>query len=149
MIDGGGEYELQEDERYIIIPVMSGIIDISQLNTPPEKHELATAKFFAERGKDIIFIKASNIPEVHTPDILMDGLEWEIKSPQGKAKRTIETNFRHAVDQSLNIIFDLRRINLPEKQCIAQLEKEFIARHAKKLLVITKSGELLEYPQKS
>ena len=31
-----GEYELQEDERYIIIPVMSGIIDISQLNTPPE-----------------------------------------------------------------------------------------------------------------
>ena len=51
-----GEYELQEDERYIIIPVMSGIIDISQLNTPPEKHELATAKFFAERGKDIIFI---------------------------------------------------------------------------------------------
>ena len=96
---------------------MSGIIDISQLNTPPEKHELATAKFFAERGKDIIFIMASNIPEVHTPDILMDGLEWEIKSPQGKAKRTIETNFRHAVDQSLYIIFDLRRINLPEKQC--------------------------------
>ena len=128
---------------------MSGIIDISQLNTPPEKHELATAKFFAERGKDVTFIKASNIPNAHTPDILMDGIEWEIKCPQGKAKRTIETNFRHAIAQSHHIIFDLRRINLPEKQCIAQLEKEFRIRHAKRLLIITKSEELLEYPSKS
>ena len=91
----------------------------------------------------------SNIPNAHTPDILMDGIEWEIKCPQGKAKRTIETKFRHAIDQSHYIIFDLRRINLPEKQCIAQLEKEFRIRHAKRLLIITKSEELLEYPSKS
>ena len=35
---------------------MSGIIDISQLNTPPEKHELETAKYFSKLGKDVVFI---------------------------------------------------------------------------------------------
>ena len=28
---------------------MSGKVDISKLKTPPEKHELETAKYFAER----------------------------------------------------------------------------------------------------
>ena len=31
--------------------VKTGKIDISQLNTPPEKHEFDTAKFFADMAK--------------------------------------------------------------------------------------------------
>lgn len=79
----------------------------------------------------------------------MDGIEWEIKSPQGKAKRTIEQNFRHAIEQSLYIIFDLRRINVPESKCLSQLEKEFNSRHAKRLLIIKKNGDLVEFPPKN
>ena len=128
--------------------VRIGNIDISQLDAPPEKHEFDTAKFFANRGKDIVFLKPSRIPNVHTPDILMDGVEWEMKAPVGSSKRTIEVNFRKAVKQSKYIIFDLRAINVPEKQCIAQLEKEFNGRHyLKKMYVIRKNGELLEYPK--
>lgn len=124
-----------------------GLIDISQLNTPPEKHEFETAKYFADREKKIVFIKPSAIPGVHTPDILMDGVEWEIKSPEGSSKRTIETNFRNAIKQSHYLIFDLRRIKLNEKNCIAQLEKEFNSRpYLKRMYVIKKSGELLTYP---
>ena len=126
---------------------IKGSIDISQLNTPPEKHEFETAKYFADRGKKIVFIKPSAVPGVHTPDILMDGQEWEIKSPDGSSKRTIETNFRKAIKQSRYIIFDLRRIKLPEKNCIAQLEKEFNSRpYLKKLYIIKKNGELITYP---
>ena len=126
----------------------TGKIDISQLNTPPEKHEFATAKFFADMGKDVVFLKPSDIPKVHTPDILMDGVEWEIKGPQGGSRKTIEDNFRKAVQQSRYIIFDLRRIKLPEKQCISQLEREFYVRpYLKRLYVICKSGKLLKYPQ--
>ena len=123
-----------------------GIVDISQLQVPPEKHELATARYFANMGKDVVFLKPSNIPEVHRPDILMGGVEWEIKCPQGKSKRTIEQNFRQAIKQSHSIIFDLRRINVPEKQCIAQLERHFNTRSdIKRLLVIKVNGELLQY----
>ena len=79
---------------------MSGKIDISNLKVPPEKHELETARFFAQRGHDIEFIPPNNSPNIHTPDIKMDGVEWEIKSPVGKSKRTIEQSFRKAVMQS-------------------------------------------------
>ncbi len=107
-----------------------------------------TAKFFSAMGKDVVFLKPSSIPNTHTPDILMDGVEWEMKCPQGNGKRTIEENFRKAVKQSKYIIFDLRLIKLPEKQCISQLEKEFNARnYLKKLYVIKKDGELLQYPK--
>jgi len=57
---------------------MTGKIDISALNTPPEQAEFETAKFFAKMGKDIAFIRPSSIPNHHRPDILMDGIEWEI-----------------------------------------------------------------------
>lgn len=123
-----------------------GHIDISQLNAPPEKHEFATAKYFADMGKDIVFLKPSDIPNIHTPDILMDGIEWEMKCPSGNSKRTIETNLRNAAKQSHYIIFDLRRIQVPEKQCFAQLDRLFYSRSdIKRLLVIKKNNELFEY----
>ncbi len=123
-----------------------GKIDVSQLNTPPEKHEFETAKFFSLMGKDVTFIKPSNIPGVHTPDIIMDGVEWEIKCPVGSSKRTISDNFKTAVKQSKYIVFDLRRVKLSEKQCVSQLEKEFSVRpYLRRLLIICKSGKLLEY----
>ncbi len=64
-----------------------GTIDISQLNSPPEKTEFETAKYFANLGKNIVFIHPSAIPEQHTPDIIMDGVEWEIKCPIGESKK--------------------------------------------------------------
>ncbi|MBO7453682.1 MAG: hypothetical protein J6U54_25400 [Clostridiales bacterium] len=122
-----------------------GKIDISDLDFPPEKHEFDTAKYFADLGKDVVFIKPSTIKGQHTPDIRMDGFEWEIKSPQGNSKRTIENNFRSAVMQSKYIIFDLRRIKLHDNQCVPKLEKEFrVRRYLKKLLIIKKDGTLLE-----
>lgn len=122
-----------------------GIVDISNLNTPPEKHELMTANYFADLGMDVVFIRASNIPGVYRPDIMMDGTEWEIKSPEGKGKRTIEKIYHKAAMQSKNIIFDLRRCRIPESTCLTQLEREFKDKLTKRLLVIKKNGELVEF----
>ena len=124
-----------------------GMIDISQLNTPPEKHEFETAKFFANMGKDIVFLKPSSIPGVHTPDILMDGIEWEIKCPEGSGKRTIEKNIVKAELQSHNIIIDLRWIRIPEKECISQIRRNFESKtKIKRILVITKGLRLVIFP---
>ena len=123
---------------------MSGSIDTSKLNTPPEQHEMDTALFLAEQGKNIVFLQPSNIRETHTPDIVMDGLEWEIKCPQGKSKHTIENNIKAAVLQSCNIIIDLRRVGIPEDKCMAQIQKQFDVRKSiKRVLVITKGKELI------
>ena len=123
-----------------------GTIDISQLKTPPEKSEFETAKYLAEKGKNIVFIRPSSIPNQHRPDILMDGLEWEIKCPKGKSRRTIENNMRKAIMQSHNIIFDLRHTKLSESKSIAKLEHEFkINTRLKKIYIIKKDWTLLFY----
>ncbi len=99
---------------------MSGKIDTSKLNNPPEEHEINVARFFADLGYNITFLCPSNIKGNFVPDIVMNGIEWEIKCPIGKGKHTIERNINKAVLQSPNIIVDLRRISLPEDQCISQ-----------------------------
>ena len=124
-----------------------GIVDISNLLTPPEKHELATANYFADMGKDVTFILPSNIPDNHRPDFLMNGIEWEVKSPAGKSKRSIAKRFTEALSQSQNIIFDLRRSSLSDDVCINQLERLYEKKHIKRLMVITKTKELKQYPE--
>ena len=120
-----------------------GKIDISQLSNPPEKNEFATAKYFADRGKDIVFIRPSNIKENYRPDFIMDGKEWEVKNPEGKGKHTIDRNICHAAKQSDHIIFDLRHYKGNEDSYISKLKMEFQMRvNIKQLLIIKKGGEL-------
>lgn len=125
---------------------MNGRIDVSALNHPPEPAELETAHFFANLGKDIVFIRPSSIPGQRRPDVLMDGLEWEIKCPRGKSKRTIENNIVTAEKQSANIILDLRYVNFSEKNCLSQIELLYKTKSKiKRILVITKDLNLIEY----
>ena len=127
---------------------MTGKIDISALKAPPSEEELKVAKFFADMGKDITFICPSSIPGQRRPDFIMDGLEWEVKCPEGKSKRTIENNIVNAERQSANIIIDLRRVKLSEKYCLSQIEINCRTRsRVKRIMVITKSLQLIEYPQ--
>ncbi|MBQ9360510.1 MAG: hypothetical protein IJV16_03435 [Lachnospiraceae bacterium] len=120
-----------------------GTVDISELDTPPEKHELSAAKYFADLGKDIIFIRPSDSKGIHRPDFLMDGVEWELKSPTGRSKRTIENNFRDAVKQSRYIIFDLRRVQLTDDIAVKKVKMEFsVRKYLKRLLIIHKDGTL-------
>ena len=121
-----------------------GMIDISELNNPPEKHELLTAKYYSELGKNVKFLRKSNVEGVHTPDIRMDRLDWEIKSPHGKSTECICDNMRDAVKQSCNIIIDLRRMGLPTQKCIDRIRRELgYRRTIKRLQVITKENDLL------
>lgn len=126
-----------------------GVIDISRLNNPPDKAEFEVAKFFARQGKDVVFIPPSAIPNQHRPDILMDGVEWEIKCPVGSSKRTIENNLRKALTQSHNVIFDLRHMKLSEKEGTAKLNKEYQNNpQLRKLYIIRKDGTVIYYNSK-
>ena len=123
----------------------TGKIDISALNVPPERHEYETARYFASRGYDVIFIRPSNVKGLHNPDFKICNKVWETKSPSGESKRTFEDNFRKAIKQSEHIIIDLRRISAKqEKWCIEKLKKENrLSFVVKTLLVITRDGRLL------
>ena len=121
-----------------------GRVDISELNTPPEKHEYDTAKYFAERGYDVVFVKPSNIKGQNSPDFEMGGKIWETKSPTGSSERVFDNNFRKAMKQSEHIIFDLRRMKKQnEVWCLNKINRQKSSCKIKTLLVITGDGRLL------
>ena len=72
-----------------------GKIDISNLDYPPEKHEFETAKYFANMGKDIVFLKPSIIKGEHTPDILFDLRRIKLHDNQCVTKLEKEFKARH------------------------------------------------------
>ena len=122
-------------------------MDTSDLKTPLAAHEEKTGNYFVELGYVVKCICPSNIPENKRPDFKIKGTEWESKAPEGKGKRTIKRNIDDALTQSENIIIDLRRCGLPDPIAINQLEFFFRNKRIKRLMVITKKDELLEYPE--
>ena len=121
-----------------------GKVDISALNVPPEKHEYETAKYFANRGFDVTFIKPHYINGYHNPDFAMAGKIWETKSPQNGKERTFESSLRKAIKQSEHIIIDFRRSKpSEEKLYMSKILKQKGIPSIKTLLVITRDGNLL------
>jgi len=111
----------------------------------PETHELETAWFLNNCGKDVEFLVPVRSKGIHTADILMDGIAWEIKCPKGSGKRTLDRAVKKAIHQSQNIIFDLRYLQLNEEIAIKQLNKDFYSvKIIKRLMIITKSKNLLD-----
>ena len=88
-------------------------------------NENATAVFLTEQGFDIELIPTSNIKGVHTPDIKMDGLKWEMKAPLGGGNQLMENTIQRALKQSQNIIVDLRHTKRHQTKCLRELEKQF------------------------
>lgn len=110
-----------------------------------EQHELDVAKVLNKLGKDVEFILPSRVHFSRTPDIKMDGMFWEIKSPKGSSSRTIENNLRTALKQSKNIIIDLRRIKIDETKAISQIAKQFkYSKLIRKIIIIKQNKEILD-----
>ncbi len=111
-----------------------------------KNHENATVVFLTELGFDIELIPTSNIKGVHTPDIKMSGIEWEIKTPIGEGKYLIPNTIQKAVKQSSNVIVDLRHTKRHQTKCLRELEKEFeTSKSLKRLKVITKAEREIDF----
>ncbi len=96
---------------------------------------------------DITFLLPDRHKGAKTPDIAMNGLLWEIKSPKGKGPRTIENNLRLALLQSPNIILDLRRMDgrIPTHKLVREVERQFeLAKSIKCLIIITRQEEHID-----
>ncbi|MBQ8156684.1 hypothetical protein IJ101_02785 [Candidatus Saccharibacteria bacterium] len=109
-------------------------------------HENATAVFLTEQGFDVDLIPTSNIKGVHTPDIRINGLEWEMKAPTGEGKYLMANTIQRAVKQSHNVIVDLRHTKRHQTKCLRELENEFKKSGSlKRLKIITKSGKTIDF----
>ncbi len=106
-------------------------------------HELRVAEILTLAGHNIEFIEESNL---HTADILLDGVEFEIKSPKSSNANSLEHVLKKALRQSPNIIIDTSRMksfrnDSVRKFLIAQVKSR---KQIKKLIMITKRGQIID-----
>lgn len=121
--------------------------------TPPgvfvDIHEKLVADFLAANmGYDVTFLVPNRRTGAKTPDIEMNGLAWEIKSPKGKSSRTIENNLRLALQQSPNIVLDLRRMDgrVPTHKHLKEIERRFNdAKAIRHVMVITRQEVAIDF----
>ena len=105
-------------------------------------HEIVAATVLSWTGYDVEFLPTG---EIHSADIIYRGKIWEIKSPIGNKRRTIENNLRAALNQSVNVIIDLSRIKMDETKAIREITKQVkLARRLKSAIIITKNQKIIE-----
>lgn len=109
----------------------------------PLSHEMRVALILANHFEtDIIFLR----PEKYkTPDLLIKNEKWEIKSPVGDGKKTIDNNLRAASAQSQNIILDLGRIKMNHNKVLSRIRFYLKTdKKIKRLKIVEKSGKVVD-----
>lgn len=106
-----------------------------------QPHELDTAKRLTSAGHDVEFRMVTNANGVKNPDILLDGEIWEMKSPTGAGKNTIDNNLRLASQQSPRVVLDLGRTPLTDEAAVLEVRRVFALRtRLESVIVIRKDG---------
>ena len=90
-----------------------------------KEHEYRTVKTFLENGYDIELIPTHEIKGLRMPDIMLLGLPWEMKAPQGEGKNLFKNTVQNASHQAQNIIIDLRRCKANEERALKELRQYF------------------------
>ena len=111
----------------------------------PRQHEWRAAMFLADYFRsDIFFVRRTSSK---TPDLLVKktGTRWELKTPTGDGKRTMQNNLREASQEEPNIVIDLSECKLSDEKSIARIRYYMktdrnIINH---LLVITKKLRII------
>jgi hypothetical protein len=122
------------------------VIIPDNLNNQPERHEIEAAHIVAQHyNQTVEFLKPLDDYRRTTPDIVMNGQLWEIKSPVGKSRRNIERQIKRALKQSRNIIIDGRRSSVADSIFESKLHYEVQNSHSiRRLIFISKEKEILE-----
>jgi hypothetical protein len=119
----------------VIIPV--------DLKPSPAQYELSAAALLANHFRaDVEFILRSN---QKTPDFLINGVRWELKSPTGNGKNNIERQLQTGLKQSRNIILDARRSKIHISKIRSELHRKIkLVKSINRLILIEKSKAILE-----
>ena len=122
------------------------IIPVGHPN-PPEPHEEDSAKVLAKHYKCTVeFLVPVDDYMRKTADIIMLGVEWEIKSPTGSSRFAIQRQFQRASKQARHIIIDSRRTKLDYASIEKSIRFEMNKRsYIKKVILIDKFENVVEF----
>ncbi|MDR2524381.1 MAG: hypothetical protein LBC95_02460 [Candidatus Nomurabacteria bacterium] len=120
------------------------IIIKTSVRDRPRDHEMSAAILLAGHFRsDVVFLRSGS---QKTPDLQVGDEKWEIKSPLGNGKKTMENNLRAARKQSKNIVIDLSRCKMNYYKAVSRINfyLKTEAHHIKHLKIITKSRKVID-----
>ena len=126
---------MSKNEYSVIVP--------REVNPKPSAREMSAAYILNDFFKsDVKFVVRS---DNKTPDFLIKGLYWELKSPTGNGKYNLQHALRSAAKQSENIIIDARFSKIHINKIKNELNYQFKrSRNIKRLLLIDKQKNVVE-----
>lgn len=106
-------------------------------------HELRVARVLAKAGHAVEFLPTRN---VKTADVLVDGVEYEIKSPKSGASNSLEHLLKKALKQSPNLIIDTARMKGMSDEGAKRflISQSRIRKRIRRLIMITKRGQVID-----
>ncbi len=109
-------------------------------------HELKTARVLAGVGHRVEFLPATNKHSAKSPDILMNGIKWEIKSPKTDKLSALERNLKRASRQSGHIIIDTRRMKKIHDSTVQRflVQKLKQQKTIKQILLINRKHQVID-----
>lgn len=111
----------------------------------PWPHEMHVAEILASNGHKVEFLPEGR---VKTADVLLDGVEFEIKPPKTDKANSLEHVLRRALRQSFNIIIDSSRMDgqrISDRQVrMFLINKLRQQKQIKRLLFVTKRDEVID-----
>ncbi|MDO5422789.1 MAG: hypothetical protein Q4F41_03570 [Eubacteriales bacterium] len=122
-------------------------VDGKQVILHPTKQEREVAAILSGKyGKSVQFVPQVMYPQgIQTPDYLIDGERFDLKSPTGSGKNLLYGMLAKKKKQSPNFIFDITECPLSEEDIRIQIHGLYASRHTKfvEKIVVVKNGEIL------
>ncbi|MCL2451984.1 hypothetical protein FWD20_03945 [Candidatus Saccharibacteria bacterium] len=120
------------------------VIKFGGLNVWP--HESIMADILADAGHIVEFIPPKNKRGEYTPDVFIDGVPWEIKSPRSNKLSAVQRNLNRGKRQSSRIVFTSKRIKrIPDKAIQRELLTQLnINKEIVEIKFINRRGEIID-----
>lgn len=124
---------------------LADILIPADLPQQPEPHEIKAAQILANHfGVQVSFVRIRAGYKTKTPDVMIAGVVWEIKSPTGNSiKSTIKRQFK-GLKQSRSLIIYTVRTKLDDILIIQQVKKESTFHRIDRIKIITKTGRVID-----
>ena len=107
---------------------------------------MATARAFADAGYDVEFVRRIMGKRVTSPDMVVDGVVWEVKSPTSGNLRVVQKHIRAALHQSRDVVFDSRRMTGHSDEVIEREVRKWTANltYVRRMIYINRRGEVVK-----
>ena len=124
------------------------IVDGEHIILNPSEQERKTAAVLSEKyGKNVELVPKVDYPtNIQTPDYLIDGERFDLKSPTGKSKNLLYNLVSKKRKQSSSFIFDITDCPLSEDDIERQVKELYFSRHTRFIdkIVVMKNREVLK-----